>query len=140
MDSRRTFIKKSLGLSAAICSYGLLGAVSSCTPARYATYRESGNDIIIDPAQMMDTPYVLVNHPELQAPVYIRKNDSGYHALLLLCTHKACDVKPAGAVLVCPCHGSEFSSQGKVLKGPAEEALHELPVRIVDNQLHVQIR
>lgn len=47
------------------------------------------------------------------------------------CTHKGCSVKPSGAELQCPCHGSRFAAAtGKVLKGPAEAPLNAFPVKV----------
>jgi nitrite reductase/ring-hydroxylating ferredoxin subunit len=40
-----------------------------------------------------------------------------------LCTHQACDLEPAAPNLQCPCHGSRFTQQGKVLNGPATRSL-----------------
>lgn len=43
------------------------------------------------------------------------------------CTHLGCKVRPNGdGNLVCPCHGSKFNSNGKVLNGPAKTSLEEL--------------
>jgi cytochrome b6-f complex iron-sulfur subunit len=32
--------------------------------------------------------------------------------------HRGCQVEPVDGHLVCPCHGSEYTNQGEVLKGP----------------------
>lgn len=43
------------------------------------------------------------------------------------CTHLGCSIqKTEGDRLICPCHGSVFDFQGKVIKGPAERALETL--------------
>lgn len=42
------------------------------------------------------------------------------------CTHQGCTVglpAAAGASLVCPCHGSAFTTQGAVVNGPANAPL-----------------
>lgn len=55
-------------------------------------------------------------------------------AFSAICTHQGCKVLPPEAgedVFVCPCHRSEFDAfTGAVLKGPAEEDLHEFDVVI----------
>ena len=48
---------------------------------------------------------------------------TGYYALDLVCTHLGCTVSVTTAELVCPCHGSRFDRQGKVLAGPADRPL-----------------
>ena len=43
------------------------------------------------------------------------------------CTHLGCRInKSENGVIICPCHGSGFSSDGKVIKGPATKNLKEL--------------
>lgn len=52
------------------------------------------------------------------------------------CTHKGCPVKPEGAILQCPCHGSRFAaSTGDVIKGPAAAPLHRVPVKVAIGQV-----
>lgn len=45
-------------------------------------------------------------------------------AISLTCTHQGCIVKMAeDGKLHCPCHGAEFTADGKVIKGPAKRDL-----------------
>jgi Rieske Fe-S protein len=53
----------------------------------------------------------------------------GWVALSPVCTHQGCIVDVQGAALVCPCHGSTYDRQGRVVRGPAERALTSYPVR-----------
>jgi menaquinol-cytochrome c reductase iron-sulfur subunit len=55
------------------------------------------------------------------------------------CTHLACAYHwetPVGK-FVCPCHGSEFSIQGKVLAGPAPRPLDQYATKIENNRLQI---
>ena len=52
-----------------------------------------------------------------------RTGDTKFLALSLLCTHKKCTVDYTGSGFECPCHGSTYSSTGKVTNGPATKNL-----------------
>jgi thiosulfate dehydrogenase (quinone) large subunit len=52
--------------------------------------------------------------------IVIRHSDGSLAAFSAVCTHAGCQVEFASGMLVCPCHGSEFSaSSGAVVRGPA---------------------
>ncbi|MBI3820770.1 MAG: Rieske 2Fe-2S domain-containing protein [Planctomycetes bacterium] len=48
-----------------------------------------------------------------------------WYAVSAICSHKACAVSFKNDEIVCPCHGSKFSTTGKVTKGPAKDDLAE---------------
>jgi Rieske Fe-S protein len=53
-----------------------------------------------------------------------------------VCTHQGCTVQPDGAQLNCPCHGSQFNAlTGKVLQGPAIQALPPIPVAVKNGKV-----
>jgi Rieske Fe-S protein len=52
------------------------------------------------------------------------------------CTHMGCTVAPVAKSLNCPCHGSRFdATTGKVLQGPAKEALPAVDVHVADGSV-----
>jgi menaquinol-cytochrome c reductase iron-sulfur subunit len=57
-----------------------------------------------------------------------------------ICTHLGCryDWEPNSGRFLCPCHGSLFGLDGKVLAGPAPRPLDTLPVKIENGELFVQ--
>jgi quinol---cytochrome c reductase iron-sulfur subunit, bacillus type len=57
-----------------------------------------------------------------------------------ICTHLGCryDWEPNAGRFLCPCHGSLFSLDGKVLAGPAPRPLDTLPVKIENGELFVE--
>ena len=47
----------------------------------------------------------------------------GLHAVSLTCTHLGCVVEYTQRGFHCPCHGSRYDREGRVLKGPAPRPL-----------------
>lgn len=69
-----------------------------------------------------------------QTPVYvIAIEPSRWVALSPICTHLGCTVEIESNRIVCPCHGSTYDREGRVLKGPAERALARYPVTVSDD-------
>lgn len=60
--------------------------------------------------------------------VAIFRDDQGVFAVSRVCTHLGCLVKSEADGFHCPCHGSRFAPDGKVVKGPAPKALAWLAV------------
>ncbi len=69
----------------------------------------------------------------------VRGADGGFLALYHKCTHLACVVlwHEAEGQFYCPCHGSRFEADGKVLNRPATRSLHRFPVTIEDGDVLV---
>lgn len=97
----------------------------------------------------------LADHPELATPrgaVRIHPEgfrgpidilvlpEGGFAAVVPVCTHAGCQVRPEGWELFCPCHGSIFARDGRVLSGPAYLPLTRLPlVATPEGELHVTL-
>lgn len=60
--------------------------------------------------------------------VAVIREEKGYYAIGLACTHLGCTVAVTPDRLVCPCHGSVFDRRGNVLKGPADRPLPKYAV------------
>jgi glycine/D-amino acid oxidase-like deaminating enzyme/nitrite reductase/ring-hydroxylating ferredoxin subunit len=63
--------------------------------------------------------------------IAIHKDEQGnLHAVNPTCTHMKCTVSwnLAERSWDCPCHGARFSSDGKVLNGPADANLHKIEI------------
>jgi len=54
--------------------------------------------------------------------------EEGVAALSLICTHLGCIIKESETGFSCPCHGSKFDHDGKVIGGPAPRPLRWLAV------------
>ena len=56
--------------------------------------------------------------------IFIFRNDLGFKCVSAVCTHLRCTVKiNQQGTFNCPCHGSVFDANGKVIGGPAPKAL-----------------
>jgi Rieske Fe-S protein len=58
------------------------------------------------------------------------------------CTHEGCTVLLPGAPgqdLECPCHGSRYTTGGRVLNGPAVQPLRTFPARIEGAQVVITV-
>lgn len=117
-QSRRKFITT---LTLLLASGGLL--------VRYLTPRTSGKRPVLVSAVAADVPPdgALVFPAERLA---LMKDDGGFYALSLVCTHLGCTVIFAEDKLSCPCHGSLFDRQGAVIKGPADRPLVRMSVEV----------
>ncbi|RRO20361.1 Rieske (2Fe-2S) protein [Saccharopolyspora rhizosphaerae] len=72
-----------------------------------------------------------VRTPDGRQAIVARPAESTAVAFDGACTHQGCPVKPEGAELKCPCHGSVFDAlSGSVKKGPADRPLTPIPVRV----------
>lgn len=59
-----------------------------------------------------------------------------YVALSSTCTHEACTITGfSGGRYTCPCHGSQFTTSGAVVTGPAARALPQFPTQVSGNVL-----
>jgi cytochrome b6-f complex iron-sulfur subunit len=55
---------------------------------------------------------------------------NSFVALNAICTHETCTITGFGNQnYVCPCHGSTFDVNGRVLSGPASVALRQYPTQ-----------
>lgn len=128
MDRRDFFItgaKASLG----VCLGGL--CVTGCSAPYYAQATAGTEKITVPKSEFQylkkeeikPRQFVFIRQTSSEFPICLYKTDGGYTACLMECTHKGCEVEVHGPRFVCPCHGSEFTTAGAVLEGPAERPL-----------------
>lgn len=70
----------------------------------------------------------------------VRRSGTEVTVFSPICTHLGCryDWEPNSGRFLCPCHGSLFGLDGKVLAGPAPRPLDTLPVKIEKGVLFVE--
>lgn len=71
--------------------------------------------------------------------VWVFRDDQGFYAISSVCTHLGCIAKRHdNGEFKCPCHGSRFTPEGKVVGGPAPKGLNWLAMSLSpDGQLVV---
>jgi nitrite reductase/ring-hydroxylating ferredoxin subunit len=55
--------------------------------------------------------------------LYVFNSADGFFAVSSECTHLGCNVKHTASGFECPCHGSRFDENGRVVQGPAPRPL-----------------
>jgi Rieske Fe-S protein len=69
-----------------------------------------------------------------------RSAQDAFVALTAICTHEGCTVdRFSSPVFVCPCHGSQYSTSGAVVMGPATNALRQFTTRFASNVLTITL-
>lgn len=60
------------------------------------------------------------------AKIFVVRDAEGARAISAVCTHLGCTVRKAEDGFVCPCHGSRYDHDGRVVGGPAPADLATL--------------
>ncbi len=128
---RRDFLGLAGLWTAALAIFGsVVGMVRLTKPS---VLPEGGSRFRIGRAEEI-TPGTSLTLPEQK--VLVTSEERGISAISLVCTHLGCIVSPTENGFSCPCHGSGFGPDGKVLGGPAPRALRWLEVtQAVDGRL-----
>ena len=67
-----------------------------------------------------------------------RTSHDAFSALSATCTHQGCAITGhSGQTFVCPCHGAQFDSSGRVLSGPAPTALRQYATQFANGVLTI---
>jgi cytochrome b6-f complex iron-sulfur subunit len=73
-----------------------------------------------------------------QKVVLRRQTETEVAAISLVCTHLGCTVNRVETGFQCPCHGSQYDTDGMVVGGPAPKTLPWLEIKKVPgNQLEI---
>jgi len=126
--NRRTFIAGGVGTLLAASAGGLYASVKSLYPA--VEYQPSMKAEIGLPEEF--TGDVMKQVQIGGRKISIMKGNNGLYALVRNCTHMGCiPYLDAGAEKFrCPCHGSVFTLEGDVIKGPAPVPLYRAGITV----------
>ena len=124
--SRRNFLKKSaIGVVGGIAILSSFDLGKLAAASKNAAFRKLGDDIIIKLSDPKNADLAKVGGSVMldDDNMLIRISQSQFLGVNLICRHKGCTVDLQGDKFVCPCHGSEYTLDGKVTNGPAKTNL-----------------
>ena len=142
---RRKFIKT--------CCYTAIGIpfgasmLQSCGAIYYASLSKEPGKLVVAKSEFINEKnnkkttrdFVLLNMNELGFPICLYKVKNEYIASLLKCTHRGCELNVGGGIYSCPCHGSEFSTTGQDLEGPADQNLKVYKTETDEKNIYIYL-
>ena len=120
------------------------GSASSSSPSTGESTSESssgsgggaaaGGTALVATADVPVGSGVILKDPQV---VVTQPTEGTFLAFSAICTHQNCPVGTiTGDQILCPCHGSVFSTEdGSVIQGPAEAPLTEVEVSVEGDQV-----
>lgn len=126
--NRRTFIAAGVG--------GLLAASAG---GLYASMKALYPTVSYEPPMVVEIglPEEFSGHIMKQVQVggrkiSVMKGENGLYALVRNCTHMGCIpyLSEVEGIFRCPCHGSSFTLEGDIIKGPAPVPLYRAAITI----------
>jgi cytochrome b6-f complex iron-sulfur subunit len=142
---RRKFIKTCCGVA---LSAPLVGVLDSCTSVHYAMSIYSSRGFIVKKSDFIflkndkekKRDFVFVKQSEQDFPICVfRTGEESFVVSLMYCPHQGCENNVQGVRYVCPCHGSEFSTTGKVLVGPSDKDLKTFKTTTDNENIYIQL-
>ncbi|HSL19925.1 MAG TPA: ubiquinol-cytochrome c reductase iron-sulfur subunit [Vicinamibacterales bacterium] len=116
LQRRRAFVMGCFGIGAATAGF-LAATFRFLLPN--VLYEPSRRFGIGSPAEFPPGSVTFLSDRQL----YVFNSADGFFAISSVCTHLGCNVKHIGQGFECPCHGSRFDENGRVVHGPAPQPL-----------------
>ena len=140
--TRRDFLKgTALAVGSAVVGFSEVSCVASTAPLVRATVESNMLRVETARQELLNVgDGILLSAEELEYPILLIKVAEGkFVALSTACMHLGCTVKKQPSVIRCPCHGSVYDLEGKVLNGPTERPLQQYEVRMSGTEAVVVI-
>lgn len=130
--TRREFLKGAALVVGGAVGVFLTGCVSSTAPVVRVQVLSNRISVDITRPELANVgDGIQLSADELDYPILlIRVSPDRFVALSTECMHLGCTVKKQPSVIRCPCHGSVYDLEGRVLNGPTEQPLQQYEVRI----------
>lgn len=128
--NRRGFLFLLLAAAGSLC-LGVLSRITTRFLHRPVPRNSYGTTVPVGPVNelpLADSPPALILHGRF----WLVHGQDGLVALYNGCTHLECLVSwdMDRQQFLCPCHGSAFTRNGQVLRGPATRPLDRFPVKL----------
>lgn len=139
--NRRRFLSEVERLSVGLAASSVLLPLVGCGGRSYVRGVVTDNHLHV-PATLFEPGIteLLVEAPNQRWPFLVVRHDDGrLTTVSTRCMHRGCQVDPVADRLVCPCHGSEYTREGAVLKGPTRAPLHRFATRIVGEEIVIDL-
>ncbi len=135
-DGRRLFLMTCIGGVAAVTA----GAVAYPVISYLAPRKGKDNSASVTiPEKELPPDGAKFFQYHGKAAVIVRKKDGSVTALSAVCTHLGCIVQweAKKGEFICPCHGGQFSAEGKVLGGPPPKPLEQLKATVANGVITI---
>ena len=111
-----------------VFAVGCFGIGAATAGFLAATFRFLVPNVLYEPSRRFDvgSPAEFPSGSVTFLPdrhLYIFNSADGFFAVSSECTHLGCNVKHTASGFECPCHGSRFDENGRVVQGPAPRPL-----------------
>jgi len=141
---RRTFLKQSCGACAAFSISMIFGSslMESCASTGLSVLKTEPKEgqVTIPLEQFETNPFKLLRVAGYNYDIALQKKETGeFSAMVLMCTHARHPLTKAGSGYFCTLHGSKFSADGKVEKGPASEPMVHLKTAVINDNVIVTL-
>ena len=103
-------------------------------------YTGSGVDVDVSGSGLNDVGGAVLVESIAGVFLVARTGPNSFSAIDAVCSHQSCTVSGAdGSAYVCPCHGSRYDRNGRVLQGPAVAALRQFATTFAGNVVTIAL-
>ena len=139
---RRDFLKSAGKVCAGVSLAWAFGGLASSCSGPMSILKLNANDgwISFPLITFEKTNYAMLRVNNFGFDIGVQKDDNGrFVVMVLMCPHARQPLTKTSNGYVCTLHGSRFSKDGDLLKGPSSLPLYELPFKEENGNLLIQI-
>lgn len=96
-----------------------------------------GETILVDLSDPANAALNNAGGSRIIQSILVANTGTTFIAVSSICTHEGCTVGYSAEKIQCPCHGSQFATNGIVLQGPATAPLQSFSISKTGNILKI---